>query len=57
MDLALNNLVWLICYKTKPIPLGNNKNKNKGKIVCVHVCWKVTLFRHCIFIVNRIPLA
>ena len=34
MDLALNNLQWLICHKTKPILLDENSPipyKNGGK--------------------------
>ena len=36
MDLALNNLQWLMCHKTKPI-LTINKMNNKVQILVIKI--------------------
>ena len=57
MDLALYNLQWLICHKTKPNKTKSNQTKSKSLTILyrsnthtnaspVSTCWSIDLYQH-----------
>ena len=51
MDLALNNLQWLICHKTKPNPTDKVVNKMRVRFAHLVPTWNFFAWTNSLFFI------